>query len=667
MGETLLSVVEVAELKGCSQQYIRRVCENGKLQAKKVEVKGRGHATHEYRIPLTALDPKLQIKYKRREREAQKQTLTIARKDPDYNLALEKPAAQPFDFEAITAEERKHITFWKSIITEWDMFRATSPLPKGEADAQFETFINAKLADTKHPVNISVKTLHRKRKALYSQGEAALIDRRGKHNGHAKKLTDEMRKIFEHYYLHQSKKSINLCRFLTQQELVRLYGQAPEMPSPSVFNRAAQSIPIPYVLYFREGEKAYISNCAPYIARMYDDLEPNDIWVADGHTFDVMVQGKDNKPFRPYLSAFMDVRTRKMMGWVVTDSLNGDTTIYALKRGIETYGAPKAILVDNGREYLFQDFSGDAGFRKKAKRQESEFIPPTILENLGIDIRVSIPKNARAKAIERAFETVKDTFSKLFDSYTGGNILEKPDHLEKVMKQPDKLVTIDEFTTHVDTYIKGYYNKQPHSGEGMWGDSPDDVFVELFNEKRVVPKDKLHLMFMRYSGGTMKVGKNGVTLKIHGEKLQYSDEHLWQNYFGRNVYVRYAPDDLSSVRVYDTDNQFICIANQEKKLSYHATTEDVREASRKKKAQEKLVKNYKTMQDTQAQDALDAIIDNATGNLEIPEGFQAKILRLMPTEEKQPEMLPMAVGAEALSIDFTAAASRLRQQRKAAQ
>jgi len=665
MGDTLLSVVEVADLKGCSTKYIQRILLEGKLKAKTIEVKGRGHATHEYRIPLASLDQKLQIKYKRRQKLAQQKSLSPIGSSFGENPSL-KSQAEQLNFEAITAEEREEIAFWKGILKEWNTFRVTSPLPKGEADAQFEDFINVKLSGTKHDVNISIKTLHRKRKALYEKGEAALIDKRGKHKGHAKKMTDEMRRIFEHYYLHQSKKSIILCRFLTEQELIRLYGQAPEMPSPSVFSRAAQSIPLPYILYFREGEKAYISNCAPYIARMYDDLEPNDIWVADGHTFDVMVRGKDGTPFRPYLSAFMDVRTRKMVGWVVTDKLNGDVTIYALKRGIETYGAPKAILVDNGREYLFQDFSGDAGFRKKAKRKEGEFVPPTILENLGIDIKVSIPKNARAKAIERAFETVKDTFSKLFDTYTGGNILEKPDTLEKALKQQDKLMSIDDFIAYVDTYIKGYYNKKTHSGEGMWGDSPDEVYSELFNEKRVVPKDKLNLMFMRYSGGTMKVGKNGVTLKIYGEKLQFSDEHLWQQHFGRNVYVRYAPDDLSTVRVYDTDNQFICIAHQEEKLSYHATTEDVREANRKKKSQEKLVKNYKHLQDTQAQDALDAIIENAAGNLEIPENINAEILRMIQANEDLPE-LSKAAGAEIIPIDFTAAASRVRQQRKSKQ
>jgi len=662
MGEALLTPIEVADLKGCSLRYVQSLASSGKIKARTIEVKGRGTATQEYRIPLSALDQNLQIKYKRRQKQAKKSTLEIVK--PNTNPASEaEPEALPIDFEALTAEERKQITFWKGIIAEWDTFRATSSLPKGETDIQFESFINTKLANNHLHINISVKTLHRKRKALYSQGEAALLDKRGKHNGHTKKLTQEMADIFEFYYLHKSKKAVSLCKFLTELELKRLYGKAPEMPSEGTFRRAVKNIPVPYVMFFREGEKAYISKCAPYIKRMYEDLEPNDIWVADGHTFDIMVKGKDGKPFRPYLSAFMDVRTRKLVGWVVTDKLSGDVTIYALKRGVEKYGAPKSILVDNGREYLFTDFSGDAGFRKKAKPKEGEFKPPTILESLGIDIRVAIPKNARAKAIERAFETVKETFSKLFDGYTGGNVLEKPDDLEKVMKQPDKLIAIDEFVSLVDTYIKGYYNKQPHSGEGMWGRSPDEAYAELFNEKRVVPKDKLHLMFMRYGNKPIEVGKNGITLKIYGETLQFSNENLWRDYFGEKVYVRYDPDDLTSVRVYKIDNSFICEAALDTKLSYNATKDELQAKTKEKKSQEKLVKQYKKLKNTQAQDALDAIIDEAAVNMEIPEDINAKILRALQAGETLAEPLLKAAGAETLTIDFNAAAQRMREQR----
>ena len=34
---------------------------------------------------------------------------------------------------------------------------------------------------------------------------------------------------------------------------------------------------------------------------------------------------------------------------------------------------------------------------------------------------------------------MKETFSKLFEAYTGGNVVEKPERLKTVVKNPDKL------------------------------------------------------------------------------------------------------------------------------------------------------------------------------------------------------------------------------------
>ncbi len=671
-----LTVKEVAELKGCEERSVRRLIERQSLSAETVEVKGAGQQRGiQYRIPLTELDSKLQVKYKRRQHDAVKAAKAAAVYDSEettaiaargVNAILGEPPA--FNFESISAAERGQITFWKSLLNSWDSFRAASDgRSKAETDELFIQYITAQWE--KNPpaidVPVTVRNLYRKRKALYSVGEAGLIDRRGKHGNHSRKMTDEMRNVFEYYYLDRTRKSTSLCVFLTGEELARRNGEAPGMPSIDTFERHANKIPVPYVKWFREGEEAFLSDCAPYIRRMYDGLEPNDIWVADGHTFDVMIQGKDGKPVRMYLSAFMDVRTRKMMGWVVTDKLCGDATIYALKKGVEKYGAPKMIYTDNGREYLFQGFSGDAGFRKKAKKRDGEFVPPTILENLGIEMITAIPKNARAKGIERAFETLKETFSKLFDSYTGGNVLEKPDDLKQVLKQPDKLFTIEEFTAFVEAYITGYYNKQPHRGEGMNGNPPDEVYAELYYEKRVVPADKLNLMFMRYGKGTMKVGKNGVTLRVYGAELQYSSPELWEKHFGREVYVRYSPDDLGLVRVYDTDNRFLCEAPQDKAVPFIANKDELQEARRAKQSRVKAVKNYKNTKKTEAQSALDAMINKCLeNNSDSPESLSPKVIRVIQSGEPLP--LPKAAGAETECIEplnWSEAVQKLKESR----
>jgi len=468
--------------------------------------------------------------------------------------------------------------------------------------------------------------------------------------------------IFEYYYLDDSQKTASLCTFLVERELKRRYGAEvmPEMPSKDTFERAAQRIPIPIAMYFRERKVDFIGECAPYIERMYD-MEPNDIWVADNHTFDIMVN-KGGKPVRLFLTAFMDVKSRKIMGWCITDNPGSDATIYALKKGIAKYGAPKTIYCDNGREFLFHDFGGN-GFRKTAKLKEREFKPPSILKDLGITFMTALPANARAKGIERAFKNIKENFSKLFDSYTGGHVLEKPDSLKEVLKRPGLLPSVEEFHQYVDAYITGYHNKQPHSGDGMYGRFPDEVFAAELIEKRVVPPDMLNLMFMRYSKGTIKVGKNGIALTLYGQKLHYFDEELWRIYFGKEVYVRYSPDDLSSVRVYDTEQRFICEAPLKEKLGYNATKEELQAAQRENRQAVKSIASYKKAKGTQAQHELDAMLEAYAEGQEMPENLNPKVLRIIQGE-KTIHASPKAAGAEHDEpLDWMAGVQKLKERK----
>lgn len=72
-------------------------------------------------------------------------------------------------------------------------------------------------------------------------------------------------------------------------------------------------------------------------------------------------------------------------------------------------------------------------------------------------------KNARAKIIERRFLDFKNRISKLFETYTGGNVLEKPENLEKLLRA-GKGPTDLELTEAVEQLLEGYLNEQPYGG-----------------------------------------------------------------------------------------------------------------------------------------------------------------------------------------------------------
>lgn len=175
--------------------------------------------------------------------------------------------------------------------------------------------------------------------------------------------------------------------------------------------------------------KAFRDRCAPYIRRTYEGMASNEWWIADNHTFDVQTKGENGSIHRLYLTAFFDARSGIFTGCYVTDAPSSQATLIALRKGIVKYGIPENIYVDNGREFLTFDVGG-LGHRLK-KSQKDKFAPPPVFERLGIKMTNAIVRNAKAKIIERRFRDVKDRLSRLFPTYTGGNVVERPERLKR--------------------------------------------------------------------------------------------------------------------------------------------------------------------------------------------------------------------------------------------
>lgn len=54
--------------------------------------------------------------------------------------------------------------------------------------------------------------------------------------------------------------------------------------------------------------------------RMYDNLESNDCWIADNHTFDIQSYDKNGNIHRPFLTAFLNAKSCVMTSWNITES-----------------------------------------------------------------------------------------------------------------------------------------------------------------------------------------------------------------------------------------------------------------------------------------------------------------------------------------------------------
>ncbi len=254
---------------------------------------------------------------------------------------------------------------------------------------------------------------------------------------------------------------------------------------------------------------------------------------------------------------WMDVKTRMVVGWTISWNETTESIAMALKNGIERWGRPKAIYTDNGKAYKGQILKGN-----ELKETQG------IYAALGIEKdnqRHAIPYNAQAKNIERIFVDFKEDFAKRFISYKGGNILERPDMVKKLLKDIElgKFVIEQE---DLERIIEGYvefrnhmYYKFPgrygHRGNGMNGRTPLEAFTEELpeDERFMIPEDKLRLLFLYEDART--VVQNGVTflgnMYIHPELFRHLKE---------KVRIKYDPHNLTFMYVYKMSGEFLCKA-----------------------------------------------------------------------------------------------------------
>ena len=201
----------------------------------------------------------------------------------------------------------------------------------------------------------------------------------------------------------------------------------------------------------------------------------------------------------------------------------------------------------------------------------------------------------------------------------------------------------------VEDILTYYMNEKPYSGavNADSGKTRMQVYREQLKEKRVASELDLNLMLMR-STRSQKVGRRGVHLTIAGEKIDYYNDELILNYFGKEMYCRYDPEDISTVRVYDLNDNYIMTVpvDNEAVLTYGSSKDAVGQALRKVRSLEKLTKQeLKASQITALgkKTALEIVLAAAEENKAKAEEINPKVISVHRADETA-EQLPVAVG-----------------------
>ena len=612
--ETRLSTQEVARLYGKHESTIRRWAKSGKIQAASFL---NEFNSPEYLFPLDVLDTSIQEKY-----FAQLKASIPA---PSADILPKRKASRPLDH--YTAEEQREIAWWMKTVDDWQRYRSKYPGSKAEADDRFI----ALCAKTDPEHEFSIDTLYRRWKSIKQNDLDGLIDKRGKWKKGKSDIQPEAWDAFLYFYLQEAQHPMMKCyeymKLLLREDHPDLVA---DLPSYTTFTRRVKSdIPEAVEVLGREGQKAFRDRCAPYIRRTYESMASNEWWIADNHTFDVITQGDNGQRHRLHLTAFFDARSGIFTGCYVTLNPSSQATLIALRKGILKYGIPENIYVDNGSEFLTFDIGGRGHRKRKPKDGQERFEPPPVFERLGIKMTNALVRNAKAKIIERRFRDVKDHLSRLFDTYTGGNVLEKPERLKGVLKNGE--IPLDStFTEAVEELLDWYFNQQPYGGEVVAdrGKPRQQVYNENLYTKRVAGAEDLSLMLMR-SARPQKVTRRGVHLDIAGQRLDYWNDDMLMNLLGKQVYFRYDPDDLSEVRVYDLEDRYIMTVPVDNTavLTYGASREDVKEAMGKVRRMERLTREALKVS------AYPAFGKRTALELVMEQAYQSKTARIVPSAD----------------------------------
>lgn len=195
-----------------------------------------------------------------------------------------------------------------------------------------------------------------------------------------------------------------------------------------------------------------IKSLKAFHRRTADMLWPNDVWIADGHTFDAEVMNPlTGQIFRPEVTMVIDWGTRRIVGFSVNLAESTIATLDTLRDGVSRVGMYKVLYVDNG-----------SGFDNAVVYE--------INDRLGGTITHSLPYNSQGRGvIERPHKTILVRLSKTYDSYIGKDMdKEAATRVHRLSRQqlsmglqPKQIPTFETFFADLQNALDAY-NHRPH-------------------------------------------------------------------------------------------------------------------------------------------------------------------------------------------------------------
>lgn len=298
------------------------------------------------------------------------------------------------------------------------------------------------------------------------------------------------------------------------------------------------------------------------ILRDTTDLRPMEIICGDHHQFDAVVLWSDGTIVRPWVSAWIDVRTRRWLGLTVCKSPDSRSIADSLYWTIKKLGIPENIYIDNGKAYRARILKGVRFTEDEVGRIDLSSDASAMLDALqkglyGNSRRVhALPFNARAKVVERYFGIGGfSDWCKTLPGWTGRRYDDMPDDTRKRIKSR-KLLTLDEFLLRLLDEVKRM-NNRPSRAHGMGNSSPNDVLAwYIANGWRPhMPSNDRLIDLMAMHQTTRRVRAYGLQIASKTDDPMYYYAETLRRHIGRDVIVKWSAADMMARKVFTTENE----------------------------------------------------------------------------------------------------------------
>ena len=493
----------------------------------------------------------------------------------------------------------------------------------------------------------SPKSLYRWMEQYEHDGIEGLAPQFSRRGGFGASLPQEVKDRIEWLYLDSNQPN--------PKDVCRLLGQYNLSAGEHTVRRYLNSLPEWVKAKYRKGRDYFNGKFNPYIMRNYTKYRPMEIICGDYMTQDIVCR-KGDRVFRARLCAFEDMRSRAIVGWSLQETAGSVGVIRALQMAFERYGLPDTIYVDNGKEFKNYLLCGDQWKAQKTKIDpELLDLDVGILAECGIKVIFCQAYHGQSKPIERFWRTFHEQFDKFEPTYVGSNTADRPDEAKVFksnvddMKKEDicLIPTMEEVAARIARFMAWYNEKWNHSGQGMEGRTPAQVFAEYAAPRREIPDGlKKYLFTMRY---VRAVQRNGVLL----DGVFYQSAGFVAHN-GQRVEVRRGLDDTGVVHIFSIPDREYLFDAEQLTLS-GVPQEDIQSMGKLKKDMRKIEKKFnrkkaeydkgvfRTPSEQHAEEALKVVGGEPLAAGGKPEA-QAGLKLVPPKEKRKKYLTPFDVG-----------------------